>query len=148
MIDFKQILEAKRAAALEAAKMPQVTQQVKPASIPIAHPTLPKSTLSEFPSQLTIGSIGAPAAQASDLGHILTKVDSLRQALVNVHPDMPKLLNDIWKLLKADPNNVTLLSDEDMGVISSGLQTQTNTRIIEHTAPKRAKKVAVSVEDV
>lgn len=64
------------------------------------------------------------------------KVLSLQNALLTAHPSMPVLLRDIHNNLKADEEIVTLLSEEDIGIIVSGLQKQTQTVIIAATMKK------------
>lgn len=58
------------------------------------------------------------------------KVASLQQALLDKHPTMPHLLREIYKNLKAQPENVTLLTEEEIKVIVNGLEKQTNTELV------------------
>jgi len=60
---------------------------------------------------------------------IRMQIASLQEAILAAHPRMPMLLKDIHKVLAADPENVTLLSEEDIGIIVSGLKKQTATVI-------------------
>ena len=57
------------------------------------------------------------------------KVAQLQVALLGEHPLMPALLRTIHTQLKADPENVTLLSEEEIQVIVNGLRKQTMTTI-------------------
>lgn len=61
---------------------------------------------------------------------IKEKILSLQDSLLTQHPQMPTLLREIWKTLKENPDQVTLLSEEDIGVIVNGLKKQTNTEIV------------------
>ena len=70
------------------------------------------------------------------------KISSLQDALLSAHPTMPVLLQQIHKQLKADPDNVTLLSEEDIGILVSGLKRQTATEI--SAAASKAKKPSLS----
>ena len=57
------------------------------------------------------------------------KLAEVQSMLVNAHPTMPILLSEIHKSLKADPENITLLSEEGIGVLVSGLKKQTGIEI-------------------
>ena len=67
------------------------------------------------------------------------KVASLEAALLSRHPTMPTLLRDIHTALRAQPENVTLLSEEDIKVIVQGLQVQTGNFLAESVS-KGSKK--------
>lgn len=58
------------------------------------------------------------------------KVASVQQALLSAHPSMPILLAEIHKTLKQDPAQVTLLDEEDIGILVSGLEAQTKVEIM------------------
>jgi CTP:molybdopterin cytidylyltransferase MocA len=68
------------------------------------------------------------------------KVATLQEQLLANHPGMPVLLRDIHNRLKADPDVVTLLSEEAVGIIVSGLQKQTQTVILNATMKKGTGK--------
>lgn len=55
------------------------------------------------------------------------KVVALSQTLLDRHPRMPQLLQEIYQNLRAQPENVTLLSEEEVAIIVSGLKAQTQT---------------------
>jgi heterodisulfide reductase subunit B len=59
------------------------------------------------------------------------KAGKLQEALLARHPTMPSLLADIHRALKAQPENITLLSEEEIGVIVSGLEVQTQTHLAD-----------------
>jgi hypothetical protein len=59
------------------------------------------------------------------------KVQALQDALLHKHPTMPVLLREIHTALKKQPENVTLLSEEEIKVIVNGLEKQTNIALIE-----------------
>jgi len=60
---------------------------------------------------------------------IQMKIAELQEALLNAHPTMPLLLREIHKKLQADPATVTLLTEEEIAVIVSGLKLQTNVEL-------------------
>jgi hypothetical protein len=55
------------------------------------------------------------------------KIAELSNAILSRHPTMPTLLREIHTTLRKQPENVTLLSDEDIAIIVRGLENQTNT---------------------
>jgi hypothetical protein len=57
------------------------------------------------------------------------QITELQSAILSAHPSLPILLQTIHRNLKADPELVTLLSDEQIGVIVNGLSRQTQTQI-------------------
>lgn len=67
------------------------------------------------------------------------KVASLEASLLSAHPTMPTLLREIHTALRAQPENVTLLSEEEISVLVRGLQKQTGVFLAESVA-KSAKK--------
>lgn len=71
---------------------------------------------------------------------IRMKIAELQECILAAHPRMPTLLREIHTVLKSDPENVTLLSEEDIGIIVSGLKIQTKTEI---TAKALSKKTTL-----
>ena len=53
------------------------------------------------------------------------KILSLQSAMLEKHPRMPTLLQEIHAALKAQPENVTLLPEEEIAILVKGLQHQT-----------------------
>ena len=53
------------------------------------------------------------------------KVAALSIAILDKHPRMPVLLREIHTALLAQPENVTLMSEEEIAIIVSGLKVQT-----------------------
>lgn len=66
---------------------------------------------------------------------------NLQEALLTAHPQMPTLLRQIHAQLKADPTNVTLLSEEEIGVVVSGLKKQTQTTIATSLSKSKTKSI-------
>jgi len=60
---------------------------------------------------------------------IKSKLDELQAALLASHPTIPTLLRDIHRTLKAQPEQVTLLTDEELNIVVRGLEKQTNSYI-------------------
>ena len=80
---------------------------------------------------------------------IKEKVLSLQEALLSQHPTMPSLLRDIHTNLKANPDVVTLLTEDEVGVIVNGLKRQTATEIATTTLKTKTKAVkSISLADL
>lgn len=52
------------------------------------------------------------------------KVESLRVAILEKHPRLPTLLSEIHKTLLAQPEQVTLMNEEELTIVVSGLMKQ------------------------
>lgn len=68
-------------------------------------------------------------------------IASLQNSLLSQHPEMPILLRKIHQQLKADPDIVTLLTEEEIGVIVNGLSKQTNTVIATSISKSKTKSI-------
>lgn len=53
------------------------------------------------------------------------KVLALQQSILDRHPRMPTLLREIHTTLLKQPENVTLMTEEEIAIIVSGLKVQT-----------------------
>lgn len=80
---------------------------------------------------------------------IKEKLANLEQALLDGTPNMKELLRDIHRTLKADPDLVTILEDEECAILVKGLKKQTSTEIATK-AVKSTKKAAskITVDDL
>ena len=78
---------------------------------------------------------------------IKTKLDELQQALLTQHPSMPTLLREIHKTLKAYPEQVTLMTEEEINIIVSGLEKQTSSNLAA-SAMKSTKTKKESLKNV
>lgn len=72
------------------------------------------------------------------------KVAELEGKVVAAHPEFRTLLRDIHKQLLQDPELVTALTDEEVGILCSGLSKQTQTTII--AAATKSKKSSKNME--
>jgi hypothetical protein len=78
--------------------------------------------------------------QADDIrGNIL----ELSEMLEASAPGLPTKLKEIHKKLKADPDVVTILSNEEVSIIVQGLKKQTKTEIATTALKKRGTKKAM-----
>ena len=78
-------------------------------------------------------------AAPNSLDLVREKIANLHAALLEKHPRMPLLLQEIHQTLKAQPENVTLLPEEDIQILVSGLQHQTNTFLAESIVKSKGK---------
>ena len=75
------------------------------------------------------------------------KIAELDAVIKAAHPRMPLLLREIHSVLAKDTSVVTLLADEEIAVLVSGLERQTKVEITTATLKKKAPK-NVSVADL
>lgn len=80
------------------------------------------------------------------LSEQIAELDARLKAL---NPNMPLLLKEIHQKLKADPAITTLLSEEEIAIVVSGLKRQTNTEIATSISKGKGKALkAISVMDL
>lgn len=83
---------------------------------------------------------------------IAMEMAELEAAIDAEVPGFVSILSQIHKKLRADPDVVTLLADEEIGVIVAGLEKHTNVTIVAPSAIKaaksKAKKEPVSAMDL
>lgn len=72
------------------------------------------------------------------------KVQQLSALILDKHPRMPTLLREIHTALLAQPENVTLMSEEEIQIIVSGLKVQTGVEFATAAISSSGKKSAVS----
>ena len=77
------------------------------------------------------------------------KLASLEAALLEKLPTMPTILRDIHRSLKADPDVVTLLTEEEIAILINGLKKQTGT-VVATSALKAPRKALskLTVDDL
>lgn len=79
---------------------------------------------------------------------IAMRIADLSELILKAHPRLPMLLHDIHKVLKNDPENVTLLSEEQIGIIVSGLKLQTKTVITAAALGKKSTLKNTTLSDL
>lgn len=98
----------------------------------------------------TTGTNGLTATQIR-FQQVSDSITELTTALLKAHPQMPVLLNSIWKTLITYPECVTLLSEEQVEQVVAGLEKHTDTDLAAITiknATKAGKKGPVSAADL
>lgn len=73
---------------------------------------------------------------------IKTKLDQLSQALLTAHPQIPTLLRDIRNTLKSFPEQVTLMTEDEINIVVRGLEKQTTSYIAAATVKSSKSKGA------
>ncbi len=68
------------------------------------------------------------------------RILSLEQTILESNPRLPILLREIKLLLVKDPEIVTNLSEEDIGIIVSGLKKQVGVELLGATTASAKKK--------
>jgi len=68
------------------------------------------------------------------------KLAELQESILSAHPRLPILLRDIHKQLKEDASIVTILTDEEIEIVVSGLKKQTTTEITQAAIKARIPK--------
>ncbi len=78
------------------------------------------------------------------------KIASLQAELLAVTPRLPTLLREIHSTIKADPDQITLLSEDEICTIVCGLKKQTNTHIVNIAVASKSKKSlkSIGVDDI
>lgn len=74
---------------------------------------------------------------SDSLIQVREKILSLQAAMLDRHPRMPVLLQEIHTALKAQPENVTLLPEEEICILVKGLQHQTGVFLAESVVKKK-----------
>lgn len=72
---------------------------------------------------------------------IKSKIAEMNSLLLSAHPSMPVLLRDIHSQLRRDPELVTIITEEEIGMIVNGLKKQTATELVTQTV-KASKSAA------
>jgi hypothetical protein len=72
------------------------------------------------------------------------KLLSLQTAILEANPRMPLLLRDIHHMMAQDPHCVTVLTPEEISIVTSGLAKQTNTVITAKAIKSAGTKKAAS----
>ena len=77
------------------------------------------------------------------------KVAKLQETILAKHPSMPGLLRSIHETLTANPDQVTLLAEEEIQIIVSGLEVQTGTFLAQSISkPSTQKSVAAKIRNL
>lgn len=88
------------------------------------------------------GLVSEPISGLGDDHPLKMQLAELEQALLGKLPEFRTILRDIHSKLRADPDCVTAMSEDEIGVIVSGLIHHANVEIIAPKAVKAAKAAA------
>lgn len=83
----------------------------------------------------------------TETDQIKEKIAALQDALLSKHPTMPTLLRDIHTLLNQYPEQVVLLTEEEISVIVSGLKDKAGITLAASVkAPSAAKSLTAKLK--
>jgi len=121
MTSLSEKLAALRASISTAPKIPEAQNE----NSPISSKQLPDSVGQPD----NCDSSSAPETQSKEIPgtELQQKVKELQDALLSRHPRMPTLLREIHTTLREYPENVTLLSEEEICIIVNGLKVHRGT---------------------
>lgn len=128
----------------EQANAPQSIQQVA-TSVQAGKASVVASLVSLEASKATIATKQSlitetvETAGTINFQRISDSVEELKAAIHQAHPRMPQLLHDIWSTLHSYPEQVTLLSEEQMEVVFSGLEKIVDTDLAAITLKSATK---------
>lgn len=84
-----------------------------------------------------------------NLSELSSKIQTLDEALRFNHPTMAILLREIHTTLLKQPDNITLLKDEEINIIVNGLMKKTMTQISTKVMKSTKKSIkGISVDDL
>lgn len=76
---------------------------------------------------------GVSEAKVIKYQEISDRIFQLKEAIHTAHPKMPGLLQEIWSTIKSYPEQVTLLEEDQMEIIISGLEKVVDTDLAQIT---------------
>lgn len=80
---------------------------------------------------------------------VTEKILSLKNQLEIQHPQMQVLLREIWKTLKDNPDQVTLLEEEEIQTIVAGLEKQTQITLLTKAITTKTKSLkSITLDDL
>jgi hypothetical protein len=114
-------------------------------------PSVASVPVPELPAVVVTSTATPGANRTVSIDHMdfFSKMQELQEAIHGQHPKMPVLLMHIHKHLTTDPELVSILSEEEIGVIVSGLKVQTKTELVGTVARQskaRDKKTKLSAD--
>lgn len=86
-----------------------------------------------------------PENESPQAFEVREKLAQLEEALLSATPNMPTLLRDIHRNLKADPDLCTILSEEECSILVNGLKKVTATEIAATVVKKKGGKAMKNI---
>lgn len=102
---------------------------------------IPESPVPKSLSSPVLTTPNGEPINAYELRERISKLDILIKA---AHPVMPVMLKQIHDQLATDPEVVTVLTDDEIGIIVTGLKRKMNVEIMTTPAKKETTKVLKS----
>ncbi len=81
--------------------------------------------------------------EATPLGELRFKLNELQEAMLSEHPKMPTLLQQIHKTMLEQGDLVVQLSDEEIGIMISGLKKHMNVTVVAEKTKKASSSAAL-----
>ena len=131
LAEIKARLAAQKAATAQTTIQPAQTKQV------------PAPSQSPAPVQRNL--IQAQEKNLPSASELDRNVLELQEALLARHPRMPGLLREIHTALRAQPENVTLLNEDQISVIVNGLKVQTGVEFAAISAKSSSKGLKAKI---
>lgn len=82
------------------------------------------------------------------VAEVKSKIAELSAALLAASPTMPLLLREIHTQVRKDPELITIISEEEIGIIVNGLKVHTNTELLSTAVKAASKKTKVTIDDI
>jgi hypothetical protein len=115
---------------------------------------LVNSILDSGATGMTVKPVVTATSRELDVLNIKAKILEMNEALLAANPRMPLLLRDIHIHLQKDPELVTIITEEEIGMIVNGLKKQTQTTLVtavikQSTSAVTKKKLSnLTVDDL
>lgn len=98
------------------------------------------------------GGVPADSARTIKYQEVSDRIVELRDAIHSAHPKMPGLLQEIWKTTQSYPEQVTLLTEDQMEIIIAGLEKVVDTDLANITLKSatsgKKSKVAITTDSL
>ena len=134
---------------LNLAKLAEIHASAKTTTSPEKSATLVAlATLEAAPKVEIVTSVELESAGTVSYHMVANNIASLDAAIKENHPSMPRLLQDIWATLNKYPEQVTLLSEDEIEIVVSGLEKLVDTDLaaitIKSATSTKKSKVPVT----
>jgi DNA polymerase III psi subunit len=83
-------------------------------------------------------------AELTEFEQVQQKVSTLRDTILEKHPRLPGLLSEILTALQAQPENVLLLSPDEIGLVVQGIEVHKGTFLAASVTKPAAQKSSIA----
>lgn len=131
--EIKAKIAAQKAAAASPVQTPSSVQNPKQNPKPAVQTPIQQPLIRAQTKNLPSGS------------ELFDKISELQESLLDRHPRMPGLLREIHTALRAQPENVTLLNEDQISVIVNGLKVQTGVEFAASATKSSTKSLKAKI---